>query len=54
MLAEEIQDIAHEQEAANDVVTRPHLFVYGWMYLIFGVLTALAIYVMLTFPQGDI
>jgi hypothetical protein len=49
MPAEAVHGIAHK-----DAVTRCHLLVYGWIYLIFGVLTALALCVMFTFPQCDI
>jgi hypothetical protein len=54
MPAEAVQGIAHTQETAKDTVIRCHLLSYGWIYLIFGALTALALYVMFTFPQGDI
>jgi hypothetical protein len=49
-----IQPIAHQENNSEERAARPHLFVYGWIYVVFIILTALALYVIFTVPQGDI
>lgn len=51
MSTQAIEMIAVEQE--NTAERSPN-WVYAWTYLFFTVLTVLAVYVMFTFPQGDI
>lgn len=54
MSTQAVQMIADPQEKAEQTVARPHLVTYGWIYLVFAALTALAVYVMFTFPQAEI
>jgi hypothetical protein len=50
MSTQAAQIIAYTEEK----VAQSHSSVYYWTCSIFVVLTALALYVMFTFPQGDI
>jgi len=54
MSTQTVQMIAYREEPAEvKAATQPHVLVYGCIY-IFTVLTALALYVMFTVPQGEI
>jgi hypothetical protein len=54
MSTQTVPMIGHQEEKAEQAVAPGHLALYGWIYLVFAVLTALALYVMFTFPQGEI
>ena len=54
MSTQAVQMIADQEHAAVEISARPHLLQYGWIYAVFAVFTALAVYVMFTFPQAAI
>ena len=54
MSTQAVQIMTQNEDTAQQIVAPRHLVAYGWIYMIFAVLTALALYVMFTVPQGDI
>jgi hypothetical protein len=52
MPTEAIQMIADEQDRPKETAAQSHFDVYGWIYVVFVILTALAAYVVFTSPQG--
>jgi hypothetical protein len=54
MPTEVVQTFVFKDEKTEQAVVRPHVVAYGWIYVLFAALTALALYVIFTFPQGDI
>lgn len=49
-----VQTIAYTGAKTEAPAAHSHLALYGWIYGIFIILTALALYVMFTVPQGEI
>ena len=54
MATQAVEMNAYGEQERNEVVARPHLLVYGWVYLVFAVLTSLALYVIFTFPPSEL
>lgn len=54
MEAQAVQMIAYEEEKVQERVSPSHVALYGWIYVIFALLTALALYVMFAAPLDAI
>lgn len=54
MSAQSIQVTAHVEDVTEQHKQPSHLLQYGWIYGFFALLTALALYVLLAIPQGEI
>ena len=54
MEAQAVQTVAYKEEKAEERVAQSHLVLYGWIYVVFALLTGLALYVLFGVPPDAI